>query len=72
MFMIFDSETMGNWLGMPDDKDLPSTFSVDYVRAWKNPDTEKPWQKEFEVVGNPDETTGPTKYVRSMDQYGKN
>lgn len=33
--MIFDSETMPEWFGMPDDKDLPSTFSVEYVRAWK-------------------------------------
>jgi hypothetical protein len=35
LYMIFDSETMPKWLGMPDDKDLPSTFSVEYVRAWK-------------------------------------
>jgi beta-glucanase (GH16 family) len=33
--MIFDSETMPDWFGMPDDKDLPSTFSVEYVRAWQ-------------------------------------
>jgi beta-glucanase (GH16 family) len=33
--LIFDSETMPDWLGMPKDKDLPSTFSVEYVRAWK-------------------------------------
>jgi beta-glucanase (GH16 family) len=33
--MIFDSETMPDWFGMPEDKDLPSTFSVEYVRAWK-------------------------------------
>ncbi len=33
--MIFDSETMPEWFGMPDDKDLPSTFSVEYVRAWQ-------------------------------------
>ena len=33
--MIFDSETMPQWFGMPDDNDLPSTFSVEYVRAWK-------------------------------------
>jgi hypothetical protein len=25
---------MGDWFGMPADADLPSTFSVDYVRAW--------------------------------------
>ncbi len=35
LHMIFDSETMPEWFGTPDDKDLPSTFSVEYVRAWK-------------------------------------
>jgi hypothetical protein len=35
LYLIFDSETMPNWFGMPDDKDLPSTFHVEYVRAWK-------------------------------------
>jgi beta-glucanase (GH16 family) len=35
LFLIFDSETMPEWFGMPDDKDLPSTFSVEYVRVWK-------------------------------------
>ena len=34
LFLIFDSETMSDWFGMPADADLPSTFSVDYVRAW--------------------------------------
>lgn len=33
--LIFDSETMPEWFGMPDDADLPSTFSVEYVRAWR-------------------------------------
>jgi beta-glucanase (GH16 family) len=31
----FDSETMPNWFGMPRDEDLPSTFSIRYVRSWK-------------------------------------
>lgn len=35
LYLIFDSETMPQWLGMPDDADLPSTFYVEYVRAWK-------------------------------------
>jgi len=35
LFLIFDSETMPEWMGMPKDEDLPSTFSVEYVRAWK-------------------------------------
>ncbi len=33
----FDSETMGSWFGLPDPKELPSTFSIEYVRAWKKP-----------------------------------
>ena len=35
LFLIFDSETMPEWFGMPEDEDLPSTFSIEYVRAWK-------------------------------------
>lgn len=35
LYLIFDSETMPNWFGMPEDADLPSTFSIEYVRAWK-------------------------------------
>jgi len=32
----FDSETMPNWFGLPMDEDLPSTYSIEYMRAWKN------------------------------------
>jgi hypothetical protein len=35
LFLTFDSETMPDWFGMPKDEDLPSTFSIEYVRAWK-------------------------------------
>jgi beta-glucanase (GH16 family) len=35
LYLTFDSETMPDWFGMPDDQDLPSTFSIEYVRAWK-------------------------------------
>jgi beta-glucanase (GH16 family) len=35
LYLIFDSETMPEWFGMPADEDLPSTFSIEYVRAWK-------------------------------------
>jgi len=33
--LIFDSETMPDWFGMPADEDLPSVYSVEYVRAWQ-------------------------------------
>ena len=35
LHLNFDSETMPEWFGLPDEGTLPSTFSVEYVRAWK-------------------------------------
>ncbi len=35
LYLIFDSKTMPEWFGMPVAGDLPSTFSIEYVRAWK-------------------------------------
>ena len=37
IYMIFDSETMIDWLGTPADEDLPSVYEVDYVRVWRTP-----------------------------------
>ena len=31
----FDSETMPKWFGLPEDSDLPSMYSIEYLRAWK-------------------------------------
>lgn len=33
--MNFDTETMPEWFGLPRAEDLPSTYSIEYVRAWK-------------------------------------
>mgnify|MGYP001236415418 CR=1 FL=1 len=35
LLLLFDSETMPEWFGMPDNADLPSTFCVDYIHVWK-------------------------------------
>lgn len=40
MRLIFDSETMPDWFGLPRHEDLPSTFAIDYVRAWSHAETE--------------------------------
>jgi hypothetical protein len=40
----FDSETMPKWFGLPKDSDLPSTYSIEYIRAWKK-DTSKSFVK---------------------------
>lgn len=34
----FDSETMPKWFGLPDAKNLPSTFRIEYVRSWRRTD----------------------------------
>jgi beta-glucanase (GH16 family) len=34
----FDSETMPDWFGLPKPEELPSTFSIDYIRAWQRAD----------------------------------
>jgi beta-glucanase (GH16 family) len=36
--MILDAETQVDWWGMPVDSDLPSAFTIDYVRVWKQVD----------------------------------
>lgn len=37
LHLQFDSETMPTWFGMPRDEDLPSTYYIDYIRAWRRP-----------------------------------
>ncbi|MEM9419497.1 MAG: family 16 glycosylhydrolase [Planctomycetota bacterium] len=66
-YMLFDSETMTNWLGWPEPSDLPSTFSIRYVRAWKNAETHKP---ELEKGWRP-RSTGETRISEFIRQYEK-
>lgn len=35
LYMNFDAETQPEWFGLPSKEDLPATFSVEYVRAWR-------------------------------------
>lgn len=38
LHLMFDSEIMEAWGGLPDPNDLPSRFLVDYVRTWQRAD----------------------------------
>lgn len=42
LHMNFDSETMPKWFGLPDKDNLPSTFSIEYVRSWKKMKKDEP------------------------------
>lgn len=42
LYLIFDTETMIDWLGVPRDEDLPSDYQIDYVRAWRLPEDRTP------------------------------
>ena len=60
----FDSETMPKWFGLPNDEDLPSTYSIEYVRAWKRRTSNGaasalPVGKEYKLVWS-DEFEGDT------------
>lgn len=35
LYIVFDAEIMETWMGLPDNKDLPSTFYIDYIRVWQ-------------------------------------
>ena len=35
MDIIFDTESMFNWLGKPNDSELPSVYEINYIRAWQ-------------------------------------
>ena len=71
MVMIFDTEIMTDWLGLPNSTDLPSTFLIDYVRAWKNKETTSDWTQEFAYDGDPTKPTDITAYVRALQKQRK-
>lgn len=66
LVMLFDTETMPSWMGMPRDEDLPSTFEVEYVRAWKNDVTDVDWTKQYTYGRDPQAPTAITAYVRKL------
>jgi beta-glucanase (GH16 family) len=35
LHLVFDTEIMEDWMGLPNPEDLPSVFSTDYVRVWQ-------------------------------------
>ncbi len=39
LYVNIDSEVMLEWTGLPKTKELPSIFSVDYIRVWQSPKT---------------------------------
>lgn len=43
--MNFDSETMPEWFGLPKKEELPSTYSIDYVRSWKKVEKSEVFKK---------------------------
>jgi hypothetical protein len=62
----FDSEAMFSWLGVPKDEDLPSTFSIEYVRAWKNDEADADWREDYLPRHDRTKPTKVTKYAREF------
>ena len=38
LHVVLDSEILAGWFGVPDPKDLPAEFRIDYVRVWAAPE----------------------------------
>ncbi len=47
LHIMFDCEIMQDWVGLPDPADLPSTFSIDYLRVWRQTEHPYPMAKGF-------------------------
>jgi beta-glucanase (GH16 family) len=72
LHLNFDSETMPQWFGLPEVESLPSTFSIDYVRAWRRVDArpEAPMKSctfEFPAAEAPGKTV---RYTLKTDDAG--
>jgi beta-glucanase (GH16 family) len=35
LYLLFDTEVMDPWFGIPDKATLPSVYEIDYIRAWQ-------------------------------------
>ena len=57
---------MPEWFKMPDDKDLPSTFSVEYVRAWKKGGSSAAVPPDRPVAKSDERTEMATTFVAHM------
>lgn len=68
----FDSETMPTWFGLPNDGDLPSTYDIDYVRAWKRPDSPETVQRLNRITEQMKSVFGenPGMIEHTMKVYG--
>lgn len=53
LLLLFDTETMPGWFGVPPDDHLPAFHEIDYVRTWTNPGTEDTWQDEYTLLHDP-------------------
>lgn len=42
LHVTFDSEIMYDWFGIPDPKDLPATFEIDWFRRWRSASPAEP------------------------------
>lgn len=51
LYLNFDSETMPDWFGLPAANTLPSTFEIDYIRAWQAVPVPEPSSAALAILG---------------------
>ena len=69
VYLIFDSETMPKWFGMPKDEDLPSTFSIECL--FRCEDLRAVWFVDSGVIKFYDARRKPLREIRLWDQANR-
>lgn len=69
MIMSIDILSQYDWFGVPDEKDFPAVYYVDYVRVWKNNATDLPddWNEKYKITNLPQNTGAIYDYFK---KYG--
>jgi len=66
LLLLFDTETMPDWFGVPPDDHLPGFHEIDYVRTWTNAATVDDWQGDYTLKNDPKTNNPLAGYYSSL------
>ncbi len=63
LILLFDTETMPVWFGVPPDDHLPAYHEIDYMRTWTNAETVDTWVGDYVLMYDPRYNNPTAEYV---------
>jgi beta-glucanase (GH16 family) len=66
LILLFDTETMPVWFGVPPDEHLPEFHEIDYVRTWTNAETVDTWEGDYVLMYDPRYNNPTAEYVNQF------